>query len=143
MTSRWLLFGLLSACGLALVTCSYGQSRSVIPFIASPDYSSRQGRDLLLSDGDDDFEFFNTQRGFSDSNPLADAKSVLEKLNIRHDGDNELPKDRVRELVHRLHQRSDQFYDVVYQVAQSTVQMLIAFVRLVEHSNDRFIIIAK
>ncbi|XP_055533875.1 uncharacterized protein LOC129723585 [Wyeomyia smithii] len=136
------LFTLLAASCLVLVS-SYDQSKSVIPLVKEPG-SSRQERDLLLSNDDDDYEFFNRQ---SLSEPeTAGAKSAFDQPGL-HDDSAEImgniPPEKISALMAKLQAKSGHFSDVAREVAISAVNLLIAFGRLAEHSKDKFIILAK
>lgn len=138
MTSRLIIFGLVATCCLSVVA-SLDQSKWVIPLVREAG-SSRHQRDLLLRDEDEDFDFFNRQtQDAKESN----QRGAFDGKRFRPAPEDAALAPEVRDSLSKLQLRSDQFLDVAQKAAYSAVNLLIAFSKLVEHSNDKFIIIAK
>ncbi|XP_055627684.1 uncharacterized protein LOC129769433 [Toxorhynchites rutilus septentrionalis] len=138
MTSRLVLFGLLATGCLTLVA-SLDQSKWVVPLVQDPG-SSRRQRDLLLGDEDDDFDFFNRQtQDAKEGNP----RISFDGSNFRAPPEDSPLPPSVKNSMMKLHLRSREFLDVAQKAAYSAVNLLIAFGKLMEHSNDKFYLIAK
>ncbi|KAL1403950.1 hypothetical protein pipiens_019136 [Culex pipiens pipiens] len=143
MTSRIFLFGLLVVSGLALAVASFDMTKSVLPLLQPG--SARQQRDVILSDADEDFDFFQSlkprSQGQGKSNSIS---SSLEKYGYRQTSIDVNPEaEKIRSLLLKLQIRSDQFLDIAQRTGYSAVELLIAFSKLVQNSNNKFVIVAQ
>nr|XP_019527258.2 uncharacterized protein LOC109399276 [Aedes albopictus] len=140
MIHRMFLTALLATSFLAQFVASFEPAKSVIPLVGEGGLP-RRGRDLLLADEDDDFDFFHQEPL---DLKLDDYEDVLMEADARQRtaGGPSVDSNQVKVLLAKLQLKSNQFMDIARETAHSAVSLLASCARLVENSDDNFVIMA-